>query len=127
MLCMSQHNVFMWTIEKYLHETEDMMQRLGYKLHVRMIWVKSTGFAPAFTVRFLHEYLCWFYKTSKMIRPRKEVQGKYSTIIKGSSPYHSKKPESVYEMLEDMFPQTPKLELFARNTRSGWDCWGNEV
>jgi len=30
-------------------------------------------------------------------------------------------------MLESMFPSASKLELFARNTRDGWDCWGDEV
>ena len=26
-----------------------------------------------------------------------------------------------------MYPDLPKLELFARNTRPGWASWGNEV
>ena len=31
------------------------------------------------------------------------------------------------EMFENMFPNATKLEMFARNARDGWDCWGNEV
>lgn len=30
-------------------------------------------------------------------------------------------------MLEDMFPDARKIELFARNTRPGWESWGKEV
>ena len=30
-------------------------------------------------------------------------------------------------MIENMFPNAIKLEMFARQTRDGWDCWGNEV
>lgn len=30
-------------------------------------------------------------------------------------------------MIESMFPNTEKIELFARNIREGWDSWGNEV
>jgi N6-adenosine-specific RNA methylase IME4 len=26
-----------------------------------------------------------------------------------------------------MYPELPKIELFARARRPGWDCWGNEV
>lgn len=26
-----------------------------------------------------------------------------------------------------MFPDAKKLEMFARNQKDGWDCWGNEV
>lgn len=56
-LCSKKHNIFMWTIDKYLHETEQMMSELGYKLHARIIWDKENGIAPAFTVRYSHEYL----------------------------------------------------------------------
>ena len=38
---------------------------------------------------------------------------------------HSRKPENVYQLAET-FPG-PRLELFARYARPGWDCWGNEV
>lgn len=39
---------------------------------------------------------------------------------------HSRKPDCVYERIERLVPG-PYLELFARNTRPGWDSWGNEV
>ena len=59
--------------------------------------------------------------------PTKDTRGKYSDVIRETVKKHSQKPESAYLMLEDMFPDVRKLELFARNERSGWDCWGNEV
>lgn len=121
------YNVFMWTIDKFLHDTETEMKKLGYRLHARFIWDKMNGIAPAFTVRFSHEYLLWFYKPGKMLKPRKETRGKYTTVMREQSTVHSRKPNCAYEMLEDMFPDTPKIELFARNHREGWDCWGNEV
>lgn len=121
------HNVFMWSIDKFLHETEIEMQKLGYRLHARIVWDKTNGIAPAFTVRFAHEYLLWFYKPKKMLKPRAETRGKYTTVMREPSTYHSHKPICAYEMLEDMFPNARKIELFARNERDGWDCWGNEV
>lgn len=121
------HNVFMWAIDKYLVDTEKMMQELGYKLHARIIWDKTNGVSPAFTVRFSHEYLLWFYKPGTMLKPCKEMRGRYTTVLREPSTKHSKKPVCAYEMLESMFPNTSKLEMFARNTREDWDCWGNEV
>lgn len=121
------HNVFMWTIDKFLFETETIMKELGYELHARFIWDKTNGIAPAFTVRFSHEYCLWFYKKGKMLKPRKEIQGKYCTVFTEKATKHSKKPICAYEMLESMFPNSSKIELFARNEREGWDCWGNEV
>lgn len=126
MLCNLKHNIFVWSIDKYLHETEQMMAELNYELHARFIWDKGNGIAPAFTVRFSHEYLLWFYRKGNMLLPDKFVRGKYTTVIRELATKHSKKPLAVYEMLEEMFPESNKLELFARDHRPGWDCWGDE-
>lgn len=40
---------------------------------------------------------------------------------------HSKKPEDIQDYLETMFPNTTKLEMFARRHRQGWVGIGNEV
>ena len=125
--CNTKHNIFMWTIDKFLLETEQKMKELGYELHARFVWDKENGVAPAFTVRYSHEYLLWFYKKGNILLPCKETRGKYTTVLREQSTKHSKKPVCAYEMIEDMFPNSNKLELFARNTRDGWDCWGNEV
>jgi N6-adenosine-specific RNA methylase IME4 len=39
----------------------------------------------------------------------------------------SEKPALFAEMIERHWPNTPKLEMFARQPRDGWDSWGNEV
>lgn len=126
-ICNDEHNFFVWTIDKYLHDTEKIMELLGYKLHARFIWDKMNGVAPAFTVRFSHEYLLWFYPKGKMYKPCTEARGKFTTVLREQATKHSKKPVCAYEMLESMFPDSKRLELFARNERDGWDCWGDEV
>lgn len=55
------------------------------------------------------------------------MRGVYSDVFTEQVTKHSKKPECVYLMLEDMFPSESKLELFARNTRDRWDSFGNEI
>jgi N6-adenosine-specific RNA methylase IME4 len=39
---------------------------------------------------------------------------------------HSRKPDCVYERIERLVAG-PYLELFARQQRPGWTCWGNET
>lgn len=80
-----KHNVFMWTIDKYLPQTEEIMSLLGYKLHARLIWDKGNGPAPAYTVRFAHEYLLWFYKKGNIILPDKDKRGAFSTVLRENS------------------------------------------
>lgn len=123
----SKHNFFVWTIERYLLKTEEMMKSMGYKVHARIIWNKVTGMPTAFTVRYQHEYLLWCYKKGNILMPIKKEQGKWGDVFTEQVKRHSQKPEHAYEMIEAMFPNVEKIELFARNTRNGWDCWGNEV
>lgn len=125
-LAAQDHSVFMWTIDKYLHEAEAMMVELGYKLHARIIWDKTNGIAPAFTVRYSHEYLLWFYK-DKLPPIAKGQRGKFTTVMREASTVHSRKPAASFSFIEALYPNTEKLEMYARQTRAGWDCWGNEL
>ena len=118
--------LFLWTIDKFLIEAEELGERLGYNLHARIIWDKTNGIAPAFTIRYSHEYLLWFYKTP-MLPIDKSQRGKWTTVLREKATKHSKKPEIAYQMIESFYPDLGKIELFARNKRKGWDSWGNEI
>ena len=39
---------------------------------------------------------------------------------------HSAKPDIFYDELAKMFPGIPKLEMFARGPREGWNVWGDQ-
>jgi len=39
---------------------------------------------------------------------------------------HSEKPAAFFDLVERVSPG-PRLEMFARTTRLGWESWGNEV
>lgn len=118
--------LFLWTIDKYLFEAQEIAESLGYKLHARMIWDKVTGIPAAFTIRYGHEYLLYMYK-GKLTPVAKEERGKIHTVFREKVTKHSKKPEIAYEIIERLYPHLRKLEMYARNTRPGWDCFGNEV
>jgi N6-adenosine-specific RNA methylase IME4 len=40
---------------------------------------------------------------------------------------HSRKPDEVYELLEQLFGPARRIELFARQRRAGWVSWGNQL
>jgi len=40
---------------------------------------------------------------------------------------HSAKPDEGYQLVEQLCGDVPRLELFARRRRPGWDAWGDEV
>lgn len=118
--------LFLWTIDKYLFEAQQIAEELGYKLHARMIWNKVTGIPAAFTVRFGHEYLLYMYKGK--LRPiATSERGKIHTVFTEKVHKHSQKPEVSFDIINRLYPSERKLELYARSERNSWDCWGNEV
>lgn len=118
--------LFMWTIDKYLHEAESMAKSLGYKLHARMVWNKVTGIPAAFTIRYGHEYLLYLYR-GKFLPVVLEERGKIHSVFTEQVKRHSQKPEIAYQIIERLYPDTQRLEMYARKKRNGWDVWGNEV
>ena len=85
-----------------------------------------TGIPAAFTVRYGHEYLLYMYK-GKLRPVALEERGKIHTVFTERVQRHSQKPEISFDIIERLYPAEKKIELYARRTRPGWDCWGNEV
>lgn len=124
-LCEDNCVLFLWTIDKYLFEAQKVAESIGFKLHARMVWNKVTGIPAAFTIRFGHEYLLYMYR-GKLLPVEKAQRGKIHSVFTEKVSRHSKKPVVAYQIIESLYPNTRKLELYARNERCGWDCWGND-
>ena len=56
-----------------------------------------------------------------------EPQDRVSSVIRQTRGIHSAKPDIFYELLESMYPDSTKLELFSRRSRDGWSAWGNQT
>lgn len=118
--------VFLWTVDRCLHPAELAMESRGFKLHARLIWDKGNGVAPALTVRYSHEYLLWYYKSP--FQPiDKSTRGKFRTILQEKPREHSRKPEVAYRLVEALYPNACKWDVFCREKRTGWYQFGNEV
>ena len=55
------------------------------------------------------------------------VSNKVSQVVDTHIEEHSKKPAIVRDRIVELVGPLPRIELFARQTVDGWDCWGNEV
>ncbi len=51
----------------------------------------------------------------------------WDSLIDAPVNKHSAKPDALFKMIEEYFPNLPKIELNARKARPGWDRWGNEA
>ena len=53
-----------------------------------------------------------------------------AAVFYGPRTDHSKKPDEAYHLIDRMYPEFAderyRIELYAREKREGWSCWGNE-
>ena len=119
------HCVFLWEIDKFLLDAEVEMMARGYRRHTRIVWNKTNGIAPAFTLRFIHEYLVWWYK-EKFMPVAVDARGRFTTIITEQAREHSRKPNTAYLLIDILYPDKCKLDVFSREKREGWDQFGDE-
>jgi len=66
--------------------------------------------------------ICLIFRKNKMIKYEQKV----SQIIISKIEEHSKKPKEAYDLLNTMYPNADKLEIFARNSYEGFDSIGNQ-
>jgi len=67
--------------------------------------------------------LCLIAKKGNLERVKTNIK----QVIRTKITKHSAKPHEVYKRIEDLYGNIPRIELFARTKRQGWDAWGNEV
>ena len=114
---------FMWTTNSFLLEGMFLMRAWGFQYDKLWTWCKKTGAGghPRNATEHIIEGTSGFIKTIGM---NEKATNNWFIAKKG---IHSKKPNDVYEMIERFYPDSSKIELFARNKREGWDSWGNEI
>ncbi len=114
--------LFLWTIDKYLYDSKEVLESWGFKYHLTMAWDKTNGLAMYGFNRQTEFVLVGFMGKQDAYPKRKTVR----TSFTAKATRHSEKPSLFYDML-DVLPHNPRLDVFARRKRMGWDCWGNEV
>jgi N6-adenosine-specific RNA methylase IME4 len=116
--------LFLWTPNQHLRTAIGVMEAWGFTYKSNYCWGKdrvSTGFWN----RSKHELL--------LIGTRGHVPcpapgTQWESLIMAPKGAHSAKPECFLEMIEQYFPNIPKIELNRRGpARPGWDAWGNEL
>jgi N6-adenosine-specific RNA methylase IME4/ParB-like chromosome segregation protein Spo0J len=116
--------LFMWATAPKIMEAGRIIEAWGFTYKTCAIWDKELiGIGNYF--RTQHELLLVATK-GNMMAP--EVAGRPTwSIYKEPRGKHSVKPQAFYGIIEAMYPTAPRIELFARNKRDGWDAWGNEA
>lgn len=112
-------HLWLWTTNAYLPHAFGVMEAWGFTYLAPITWVKPSGLGAWFIHRT--EHLLFGYR-GRCVFPMARYR---PTVLFASRKRHSRKPDAVIDLIESVSPG-PRLELFAREQRLGWDTWGDE-
>ena len=100
-----------------------VMAGWGFAYKSQLIWNKDrTG--TGYWFRNKHELLLVGTRGDV---PAPAMGDQWPSVVDAPVDVHSAKPEVFAKMIEEYFPNLPKIELNARRARPGWDVWGLEA
>ena len=113
---------YIWTINKYVEQTYQIMRAWGFKPSQLLTWGKTPmGLGLGGTFVNTSEFILFGRRGNLPAKTR--IDSTWWNWKRGA---HSQKPEAFQDMVEAV-SHPPYLEMFARRYRLGWDVWGNEV
>ena len=121
--------LFLWTTFPKLEEELPLFKAWGFTYKtLGFSWIKTNpkDGKPFFGIGYYAKSnceVCLMGIKGKM----KPVSNKVSSCVISPRREHSRKPDEVRERIVELFGDLPRIELFARESVSGWDCWGNET
>jgi len=115
--------LFLWATSPKVAESLRVIDAWGFTYRTCMVWVKDQ-IGMGYYARQRHELLLI---ASKGEPPVPEPANRPDSVVNAPRAEHSAKPPVFYELIERMYPEFPKIELFCREPREGWASWGNQV
>ena len=121
--------LFLWATFPNLKEAFEVLESWGFTYKtVAFVWIKqnrkSDGlfWGMGYWTRANAEICILATKGST-----KRKSAGVHQVIMSHIEEHSKKPFETRERIVSLLGDIPRIELFARQSIQGWDCWGDEV
>lgn len=117
--------LFMWATSPKLAECFEVLRAWGFNYRTDMVWVKDK-IGMGYHVREQHESLL-IAKRGELAPP--PVEARPPSVVSEPRLEHSAKPLVFYDLIDRMYPDVRKIELFGRApvTRELWTVWGNQA
>ncbi len=114
-------HLWLWCLSQHVDWGYEVARAWGFEPAITLTWAKDGLGAGRFQCNTEHVLLC--RRGPRQLAPFERTAGTWFRWRRGA---HSVKPDAFYELVERVSPE-PRLELFARRRRYGWDVWGNEA
>jgi N6-adenosine-specific RNA methylase IME4 len=127
--------LFLWAVDPLLPKAFELLNAWGFEFKtVGFYWAKTNRTADQRALRPSDFFTGLGYWTRANVeqcllgtrgKPPRQAKDVRRLIIEPRRE-HSRKPEQVYDRIERL-AKGPYLDLFARESRSGWDAWGDQA
>jgi N6-adenosine-specific RNA methylase IME4 len=120
-------HLYLWVTNNFLEDGLKVVKAWGFEYITLISWFKEGNPGLGQYFRGLTEHVLFAKRGQPPYRTRED--GKRAQGLTGfTAPRteHSVKPDQIHKWAELLSPE-PRLEMFARRARPGWDLWGNEA
>ena len=115
-------HLWLWGVNQILDDAYGIARAWGFEPKTLLTWCKKpNGMGLGGTYSLTNEHILFCRRG--ILPALQRIDTTWWTWARRS---HSAKPEGFLDMVELVSP-APRLELFARRQRLGWDTWGNEA
>lgn len=121
--------LFLWVTFPLLKEGLDLIKTWGFKYKtLGFSWIKTNkkSGTPFFGMGYYTRSNCEICLIGVKGKPIK-ISNTVSSVVISPREHHSKKPDCVRDRIVQLCGDIPRIELFARQSADGWDCWGLEA
>jgi N6-adenosine-specific RNA methylase IME4 len=118
--------VLLWACPPTLHLSMRLLEQMGAKYKSELVWRKVTKNGKP---RRGTGYRNANYHESVLLgvfADERQIHEQFRSMFDGVVRQHSRKPVEFYEMVAAVTPNAFRCDLFSRETRPGFDGWGNE-
>jgi N6-adenosine-specific RNA methylase IME4 len=117
--------LFMWATSPKLAECFEVIKAWDFNYRTDMVWIKDK-IGMGYHVRERHEGLL-IAKRGEL--PPPPVEARPASVVEAPRREHSAKPPIFYDLIDQMYPNVRKIELFGRapEARPNWWTWGNQA
>ena len=125
-------HLYLWVPNALLPAGLEVMDAWGFEYKSNLIWEKvrkdggPDGRGVGFYFRNVTEMILFGIKKKSAPNRTLDPARSQVNLIRAMKREHSRKPDEIIPIIEAC-SLPPRIELFARGVREGWDMWGNQA
>lgn len=125
-------HLYLWVPNAMLPDGLAVMEAWGFEYKGNLIWEKvrkdgmPDGRGVGFYFRNVTEILLFGIREKSMPNRTLSPARSQVNLVRSMKREHSRKPDEFIPIIESCSME-PRIELFARGNRTGWDMWGDQA